>query len=111
MATITPQTGTGNALTYSAATAGGDVVAFGTASRPVILVKNGDTVSHTVTLAGKVTCSQGFLHSVAYPVAAGTEVEIVPPANVVDATNTASRGQVALSYDAVTSVTVAAVAS
>jgi hypothetical protein len=110
MATINPQTGTGNALTYAAATAGGDTVAFGTASRPVILVKNGDTSSHTVTLAGKATCNQGFTHSVAYTVAAGAEVEILPPPNTVD-TASATRGQVSLTYDAVTSVSVAALAS
>src|SRR5437763_344383 len=41
MATITPQTGTGNALTYAAASGGGDTVAFGSAtSRPLILVRN-----------------------------------------------------------------------
>lgn len=110
MATITPQTGSGNALTFAAASVGGDTVAFGNATRPVILVKNGDTVSHTVTLAGMVTCSQGFTHAVAYPVAAGAQVEILPPANTIDP-NAATRGNVNLTYDAVTLVTVAAVAS
>jgi hypothetical protein len=110
MATISPQTGSGNAVTYAAASAGGDTVAFGTASRPVILVKNGGGASVTVTLQGAVPCSQGFSHSIAYTVAAGAEVEILPPATAIDPAS-ATRGNVYLTYSSATSVTVAAVAS
>lgn len=40
MATITPSNTSGAALTYAAASAGGDTVAFAGATRPVILVRN-----------------------------------------------------------------------
>jgi len=39
MATINVQTGTGNVVTYAAASAGGDTIATGTATRPVITIR------------------------------------------------------------------------
>jgi hypothetical protein len=105
MATITPQTVSGGALTYAAASAGGDTVAFGSSTRPVILVRNASGSSVTVTLAGVNPCSQGFTHSVAYTCAVG-DTEIDPPANTV-----AANGNVALTYSASASVTVAGVTS
>lgn len=110
MATINPQTGSGNTVTYASASAGGDVVAFGTATRPVILVRNASAGSITVTLSGVNPCSQGFTHTIAYPCAVG-DTEIIPPAYTIDASNTATRGNVSVTYSASASVTVAAVSS
>lgn len=104
MATINVQTGTGNVVTYTAASAGGDTVATGTTTRPVITIRNGSAGPVTVTLAGQNVCSQGFTHSVAYTCAVG-DTEILPPAS------TMSNGTVLLAYSAATSVTVGAVAS
>lgn len=109
MATINPQTVSGGALTYAAASAGGDVVAFGTATRPIILIRNASGSSITVTLAGKLPCSQGSLHNVPITCAVG-DTEIDPPQWVIDAAS-ATLGQVSLSYSATTSITVAAVSS
>ncbi len=104
MATINVQTGTGNAVAYTAASAGGDIIATGTATRPVVTIRNGSGGPVTVTLAGQNVCSQGFTHAVAYTCAVG-DTEILPP------TNTIANGTVLLTYTAVTSVTVGAVAS
>lgn len=110
MATINPQTVSGGAVTFTAASGGGDVVACGTATRPIILINNASGSSVSVTMAGKVPCSQGSLHSVVVPCPAGAITEIDPPANVIDAA-TATYGQVSLTYSATTSVTVGAVLS
>lgn len=106
MATLTPQTGSGNALTYASASAGGDTVAFGTGTnKPVILVRNASGSSITLTLAGVNPCNQGFTHNVTATCAVG-DTEIVPPANTIS-----SSGNVGLTYSASASITVAAVTS
>jgi hypothetical protein len=109
MATLTPQApGT---LTYAAASGGGDTLALGTkTSRPVFLVRNGSGSAITVTLAGINPCSQGVLHSQAVVCAAGADTEIVPLPQVIDQTP-ATAGNVTVTYSAVTSLTVAVVAS
>lgn len=110
MATINPQTVSGGAVTFAAASVGGDVVAFGSATRPIILVNNASGSSVTVTLAAKQACSQGFLHNVAVTCPAGAVTEIDPPAQCIDSAS-ATYGQVSLTYSASTSVTVGAVSS
>lgn len=110
MATITPQTVSGGAVTYTAASAGGDTVAFGSATRPIILVRNASAASITVTLTGVVPCNFGSVHNVTVTCAVG-DTEIAPPAQVIDASNTATRGNVSMTYSATTSITVAAVSS
>lgn len=104
MATITPQTisAGGTALTLAAATAGGDSVA--NAKGATLVVKNGDAASKTVTFTGVVPCSQGSTHNVAVTVAAGAEEHIPVPSQSVDP----STGNAAVTYSAVTSVTVGA---
>lgn len=103
MATITPQAASTNgALTYAAATSGGDSLAMGTSKRVTFLVRNaGSTI--TVTFAGAVTCSQGSLHNVAISCAAG-DTEILVPAQAITSLNA-----VGITYSSVTSVTVAAI--
>lgn len=109
MAAIVPQSGSGNPLVYAAATAGGDTVTFGSSGHPIVVVRNASAAPVTVTLQGIVPCSQGFTHNVVYNCAVG-DTEIEPPANTLD-TAAATRGNVNLTYSAVASVTVAAVAS
>ena len=105
MATITPQTvsATGTNVTLVAATAAGDTVAKARSAR--LIVKNGDTVTHTVTFAGSIACSQGSTHPVSVSVPAGGIAHIPVPPQAVNATT----GNAAVTYDAVTSVTVGAV--
>lgn len=107
MATLSPQPA--GALTYAAATAGGDTLALGTATnRPVFLVRNGGS-SRTVTLAGVNKCNLGFTHDQVVTCAAG-DTEIVPAAQTIDRTP-ATSGNVTVTYDAVTSLTIALVSS
>ena len=110
MATITPPATSAGPLTYAAASAGGDTIAFGTATRPVILIRNASGSSITVTMAGVNPCDQGSLHNVPVVCAVG-DTEIDPPAQVIDASSTATRGNVNLTYSATASITVAAVSS
>jgi hypothetical protein len=112
MATITPITTSGTALTYAAASAGGDTVAFGSTTNRHILVRNGSGSSITVTLTALSACNQGVLHNQVVTCPVGDTL-IVPSSSVVDSggTTPANRGNVALTYSATTSVTVAAAAS
>jgi hypothetical protein len=110
MATITPSNTSGAAVTFAAASAGGDTVAFGSASRPVILVNNASGSAVTVTLTAVNACSQNFLHNQSASCPAGAVTEIVPNAAVIDGTS-ANRGNVLLTYSATASVTVGGVAS
>lgn len=110
MATITPTSSSGSSVAFAAASSGGDVVTFGTATRPVILVNNASGAAVTVTLAAKQACNQGFLHNVAVTCAAGQVTEIEPSAQCID-TASATYGQVSLTYSATASVTVGAVDS
>lgn len=109
MATITPSSSSGSAVTFATATAGGDTIAFGYATRPVILVQNGSAASITVTLTGVNPCSLNFLHNQVVTCPVGT-TEIVPGPAVIDQTS-ANHGNVGITYSAAASVTVGAVAS
>jgi hypothetical protein len=108
MATVTPvvPTAAGTTFAYAAASGGGDSIAVGTTAgrKVVFFVKNGDASSITVTLAGAVNCSLGSTHNVVITVPGTTEKEIVVPAHTINQTT----GNVAVTYSAVTSVTVAA---
>jgi hypothetical protein len=110
MATINPQTVSGGGVTFAAASAGGDVIAFGTATRPIILINNTSGSSINVTLAGKVPCNLGTLHSLVVPCPTAVITEIDPPQYTIDAA-TATSGQVSLTYSATTGLTVGAVTS
>lgn len=110
MATINPATGSGTANPFAAASVGGDVVAFGTATRPMIQVNNASGSSVTVTLAGKVACNYGTLHSQTQVCPAGQITDIIPLAYTIDQAS-ATFGQVSVTYSATTSVTVGALAS
>jgi hypothetical protein len=105
MATITPTalTSAGVAVSFAAASVGGDSLATGGAEGVVLHVRNASGGSITTTLAGAVTCSQGSTHNKAVTCAVG-DTEIVIPSNVIDPTT----HNVAVTYSAVTSVTVAA---
>lgn len=110
MATITPATGSGNPITFTAASAGGDTVTFGSATRPLIQINNTSGSSVTVTLAGKITCNQGSLHNQTQACPTGQITEIIPLPQTIDQAS-ATFGQVSLSYSATTGVTVGAYAS
>jgi len=88
---------------YAAASAAGD--SFPNDGRTVIHVKNGDTVAHTVTIISATTCNQGFQHNIQVTVNAGTD-KIIGPFAPKRFNN--DQGQVSVTYDAVTAVTVAA---
>lgn len=104
MATITPTASSGNtALTYQAASAGGDTVATGTSQRTVLMVRNASGASINVTLTAVNACDQGFLHNVIVACAVG-DTEIFIPPNCET-----SAGNCAVTYSATTSITVAAV--
>lgn len=103
MAVITAQPATGNtALAYTAAAAGGDTIAGGSAQRTTLLVRNGGA-SITVTLVAVNACSQGFLHNVLVTVPTG-DTEIALPTSCETAA-----GSYAVTYSSVTTVTVAAI--
>lgn len=104
MATITPVSGvaSGTALTYAAASAGGDTIAVGANPSVSLLVRNAGS-SITVTLAGAINCSQGQLHNQVVTCPVG-DTDILIPAHCVD-----SNGHCAVTYSGVTSVTIAAI--
>jgi hypothetical protein len=104
MATLATQVAphTGLAVAFSAATSGGDKCATG--SGLVLLVKNGDSGSHTVTLATPETVDALAVDDRPVSVAAGAQQAIPVP----DLYRDPSDGLAHITYDAVTSVTVAA---
>lgn len=91
----------GAAVPYVAAASGGDTCQTG--AGVVLLVKNDDASSHTVTLATPGTVNGLAIADRAIAVAAGAEVAIP----VTNAYRNPSTGRAAITYDAVTSVTVA----
>lgn len=109
MATLTPTDITGyagTALAYTAATAGGDAVAYSPGKKVFLLVNNGDSSSKTVTLAVPGTAwNGGALPDTAVTVVNGT-VKVIP----VDERYADSSSLCQVTYSAVTSVTVMAVA-
>lgn len=91
---------TGNDVTYTAASAGGDTIEPGAA----IHVKNGDDASVNVTIPSYINCNQGFDHDLVVAVPAGDDRFIGP----FDTRFVNGAGRIGISYSAVTDVTVAA---
>lgn len=91
----------GTEVSLTSADSGGDH--FPNDGRRVLVVDNGDTVSHTVTVEAQTKCSQGFLHDVEVDVPAGSKKYIGPfnKSRFNDAD-----GNVQVSYDDVTSMDV-----
>lgn len=112
MGTLTVQSPgeSGADITFAAADAGGDVAA-NNEHDVVLLVKNDDASGKTVTItAQKTTTDKRGYGSVtksnaAHTVAAGAIAVIGPFSNAFNN----SSGQIAITYDAVTSLTIAAV--
>lgn len=106
MATLTPQTGgsSGVTLSFVAADVAGDE--FPNNGRTVLIVKNDDTGSHDVTIVSQENCSQGFNHDVVVSVAAGEQALI---GQFSRSRFNDTNGLVQVTYDDVTSVTVAVV--
>ncbi|MFR0354168.1 hypothetical protein [Streptomyces sediminimaris] len=94
---------TGAAVAYTAAAGGGDTCQTG--AGVLLLVRNDDASSHTVTLATPGTVNGLAIADRAVTVAAGAE-EAIPVTNDY---RDPSTGLAAITYDAVTSVTVAVV--
>lgn len=106
MATLSTQVigQAGTAVTFSNATSGGDACATG--SDVKLLVKNGDASSHTVTLVTPGTVDGDLaIADRAVTVAAGATVAVP----VTDRYRDPATGLASLTYDAVTSMTVAVI--
>lgn len=106
MATLTTQVigQAGTAITFANATAGGDACATG--SDVKLLIKNGDASSHTVTLVTPGTVDGDLaIADRAVTVAAGATVGVP----VTDRYKDPNTGLASLTYDAVTSMTVAVI--
>ncbi|MCW7941694.1 hypothetical protein AAW14_06535 [Streptomyces hygroscopicus] len=103
MATLAPQSVplAGLSPTYAAASAGGDAAVTG--SGLVLHVKNGDAASHTVTLVTPGTEHGLAIADRAVTVAASGS-QFIP---LSDDYKDPSTGLASITYDAVTSVTVA----
>lgn len=91
--------------TYVAANAGGDE--FANDGRTMLHVKNGDGSPHTVTVNSRVNCNQGYDHDSVTTVSAGGEA-MIGPFNLTRF-NDQSTGRASITYDGVTSVTIAAI--
>lgn len=106
MATITPvvDTAAGTAVTFAAATAGGDTVATGGNTSTKFTVRNASGSAVTTTIAGVVPCSQGAVHNTVVSCTAGVDTQIIIPPQCISPTT----GNAGITYSAVTSVTVAA---
>lgn len=105
MAVVNPVAASGNtAVTYTAASGGGDTVAVGSSQRCTFIVRNASGSSITVTLVAVNACSQGFLHNTVVTCAVG-DTEIAIPTSAISA------GSASVTYSLATSITVAAVTS
>ncbi|MFC7892684.1 hypothetical protein [Streptomyces sp. NPDC057381] len=93
----------GATVTYTAATLAGDDCATG--AGVLLLVKNDDVASHTVTLVTPGTVNGLAIADRPIVVAAGAEVAIP----VTTDYRAPSTGRASITYDAVTSVTVAVI--
>ena len=108
MAELTAQSASQSGLnpTYASAAAGGDTV--DNDGKTVLHVKNGDASEHTVTVASQVTSPEPgtAAQDVSVAIPAGEERIIGPfqRSGFNDAND-----EIVISYDAVTSVTVAAI--
>lgn len=96
-------TNTGTQPTYNAAAAGGDKFAY--TANAFIHVKNGDTAAHTVSVVSQYAPVPGIAPAdIAVSIPAGEE-RMIGPFNRQFFEN--ADGDVELTYDAVTSVTLA----
>ena len=95
----------GGAVSYVAATAGGDTISA-RSTGATLVVRNASAGPVTVTLAGVANCNQGFAHSQVVSAAIG-DTEIPIPSWTVNGTT----GLASIAYSAVASVTVAAIAN
>lgn len=95
----------GMAPTYVAANAGGDE--FPNDGRTMLHVKNGSAGTIVVTVNSRVACNQGYDHDSVTSIGAGLEAMVGP----FDITrfNDTSTSRAAITYDAVTSLTIAAI--
>lgn len=105
MAVITPVS-PGASITPAAASGGGDTVAVASAQRCVLHVINGSGSSINVTVADTQGCSRGVTHNLVTACAANKTTPISIPSYAVD-----SSGNTAVTYSAVTTVTVYAVSN
>lgn len=96
---------TGTTVTFVAASAGGDTLT--PAGGTFLHVKNGGVASINVTVDSVRPCDQGSDHDLVVAVAAGAE-KLIPVQDAARFANTS--GLATVTYSAVTSVTVAAVA-
>lgn len=106
MAELTVQEITLNGIdpTFSVAELAGDT--FSNNGNVYLHVKNGDTGSHTITVDSQKKCNFGFDHDVSVTVGTGSEVRIGP----FDRSRFNDDGNlVHVSYDGVTSITIAAI--
>jgi hypothetical protein len=106
MAKLTPQKVSLDGLnpTFAAADVAGD--RFTNYGKTIFHVKNGDTVSKTVTINASKLCSHGYMHDETVSIPANDGIQIGPFKK--DRFNT-ENSEVEVSYDDVTSVTVAAI--
>lgn len=104
MALLTPQTidRDGTQIAFAAAAGGGDTVAYAPARK--LLVNNGDASPVTVTVSVNATIAGVTVPDLDVVCAAGEITGILLDARQADA-----NGIIAISYSAVTSITVAAV--
>jgi hypothetical protein len=93
----------GVAITFADATSGGDTCETGPGV--ALLVKNGDASSHTVTLATPGTVRGLAIADRTVTVAAGAEEAVLVTSDYRDP----STGLASITYDGVTSVTVAVI--
>lgn len=107
MSMIATQTVTSAGLTPSlqACSSGGDTWSPGATT--MLYIKNGDSVQHTVTVVTTATVYGQPISNVAIPIPAGGEVMAGPfdPGMVANATTTLAT----VTYDVVTSMTIAAI--
>lgn len=94
---------TGGTIAYTPAAGGGDTCATG--AGVLLLVKNGDASSHTVTLATPGTVNGLAIADRQIPVPAGAELGIPVTNDYRDP----ATGRASITYDGVTSVDVAVI--
>lgn len=107
MALLAPQAPSvaGTTPAYVAANAGGDTVAPG--DNVYLDVKNTDAATRTVTITAVQQCSQGSLHDLAVVIPATTGQKEIGP--ISGRFGRASDGLAAITYSAVTGVTIRAI--
>jgi hypothetical protein len=90
----------------TAANAGGD--SFPMPGPLLVRIKNAGAAARTITFVGQNKCNQGSLHNLVVVVANDSVIVNVPITDVIRFADV--NGQLQLTYDAVTGVTVAAYA-